>query len=106
MSLTQPFSRVKRQSCTDMAKIVGLNGKPLEGHAPKNFRDPVATLRTIANEVEAGKWGEVGCVGVVLLGDTMEVWGAGVDSEGPSTGMLLQAGALRLLKMLEGHGRE
>lgn len=70
-----------------------------------NFRDPAATLRVIANEIEAGKYGGVGCVGVVILGNTMEVFGAGIDSEGPSVGMLLHAGFMRLSKSLEEHGK-
>jgi hypothetical protein len=71
-----------------------------------NFRDPVATLRKIADEIEAGQYGEVGCVSVALLGDTMEVFGAGVDSEAPSVAMLLHAGFMRLAGSLERHGRD
>lgn len=70
-----------------------------------NFRDPVATLRKIADEIEAGDFGEIGCVGVVLLGDSMEVFGFGPDSEAPSVALLLHAGFLRLSKSLEEHGR-
>jgi hypothetical protein len=71
-----------------------------------NYRDPVATLREIAQDIEAGRYGEVGCVGVVLLGDTMEVFGMGSDSEAPSVGLLLHAGFMRLSSSLESHGRE
>jgi hypothetical protein len=71
-----------------------------------NFRDAAATLRQIADEIEAGEYGEVGCVGVALLGDTMEVFGAGPDSEAPAVAMLLHAGFLRLSRALEEHGRE
>lgn len=70
-----------------------------------NFRDPVATLRVIADEIEAGHYGPVGSVGVVLLGNTMEVFGLGVDSEAPSIALLLHAGFLRLSKSLEEHGK-
>ena len=69
-----------------------------------NYRDPVATLRSIASDIEAGKYGDVGSVGVVLLGDTMEVFGMGKDSEAPSVGLLLHAGFLRLSKAIEEHG--
>jgi hypothetical protein len=72
---------------------------------PSNFRDPVATLRVIADEIEAGKYGEVGSAALVLLGDTMEVFGMGVDSEAPSTALLLHAGFLRLSRSIEEHGR-
>lgn len=70
-----------------------------------NYRDPVAALRRIADEIERGEYGEVGCVGVVVLGDTMEVFGAGEDSEGPSVALLLHAGFMRLSKSIEQHGK-
>jgi hypothetical protein len=70
-----------------------------------NFRDPVATLRVIADQIEAGKYGEVGCVAVALLGDTLEVFGAGEDSEWPSVAITLHAAFLRLSKQIEEHGR-
>lgn len=72
---------------------------------PSNFRDPVATLRRIADKLEAGEYGAVGTVGVVVLGDTMEVFGAGEDSEPPSVAILLHAGFMRLAGALEQHGR-
>lgn len=69
-----------------------------------NVRDPVSTLRKIADEMEAGTYGAVGCVAVVVLADTMEVFSAGPDSDGPSCAVLLQAGALRIVKAIEQHG--
>lgn len=71
-----------------------------------NMRDPVATLRKIADRIEAGDFGRVGCLGLVLLGDTMEVFGAGEDSEGPSVGILLHAGFTRISNAIESHGRD
>lgn len=70
-----------------------------------NSRDPVATLRVIADAIEAGKYGPVGSVALVLMGDTTEVFGMGDDATGPSIASLLYAGFLRLVKPLEGHGR-
>lgn len=70
-----------------------------------NFRDPVATLRKIADEIESGNYGEIGTVGVVLLGNTMEVFGFGADSEAPSVALLLHAGFMRLSKSIEEHGQ-
>lgn len=70
-----------------------------------NFRDPVATLRNIADALEQGEYGDVGCVAVALLGDTMEVFGAGPDSEGPSVALLLHAGFMRLSQAVEEHGK-
>lgn len=71
-----------------------------------NLRDPAATLRKIADAIEAGEYGEVGCIAIALLGNEMEVFSAGPDSDGPSAAVLLQAGALRIVKTIESHGRE
>lgn len=50
-----------------------------------NFRDPVATLRVIADEIEAGKHGVIGIVAIALRGDTdledVSVFGTGPESE-------------------------
>lgn len=70
-----------------------------------NFRDPSATLRVIADEIDAGKYGDVGSVGLVLLGDTFEVFGMGKDSEGPSIALMLHAGFMRLSGAIEEHGK-
>lgn len=72
---------------------------------PSNFRDPAATLRVIADEIESGKHGEVGCVGVAVLGKTMEIFGLGPDSEAPSVGLLFHAAFMRMSKAVEEHGR-
>lgn len=69
-----------------------------------NYRDPVAMLRKLADDVEAGTYGDVGCVGIALLGDQLEVFGFGPDSEAPSVGMVLQAGALKLTMPFLHHG--
>ena len=71
-----------------------------------NFRDPVATLRLIADRIGAGDYGRVGSLGLVLLGDKMEVFGAGPDSEAPSVALLLHAGFLRLSKAIEEYDDE
>lgn len=70
-----------------------------------NFRDPVATLRNIADEIEAGKYGEVGCIGIAVLGDRLEVFGAGPDSEGPAVAVTLHAGFMKLTRAIEEHGQ-
>jgi hypothetical protein len=70
-----------------------------------NFRDPVSTLREIANQIERGDRGQIGCIAMVIMGDTVEVLGIGPDSEVSSCAALLQAGNLRLVKMIERHGR-
>lgn len=70
-----------------------------------NFRDPAATLRNIADQIESGKFGNVGCVALCLLGDTFEVFGMGADSEAPSVALMLHAGFMRLSGAIEGHGK-
>lgn len=72
---------------------------------PSNFRDPAATLRVIADEIEAGKYGAVSTVGVALLGDTLEVFGMGQDSDGCSVALVLHAGFSRISREIEAHGR-
>lgn len=69
-----------------------------------NLRDPVATLRKIAAEIEAGDYGEVGSAALVLLGDKMEVFAMGPDSEAPSIALMLHAGFMRLSLAIEEHG--
>ena len=71
-----------------------------------NFRQPAATLRVIADEIEAGKHGEVTQVAIVLLGDTCEVFGAGPDADGSTIATLLQAGASRMINAVAQHGRD
>lgn len=70
-----------------------------------NFRDPVATLRVIADEIEAGKYGKVSCIGISLLGDKLSVFGAGPDSDGSSVGMVLQAGFQEMVRAIQEHGK-
>lgn len=71
-----------------------------------NFRDPVAALRTLADRIEAGEYGDVGCVAVAVLGDTMEIHGCGPDSEAPSVALLFHAAFMRLSRSVEAHGRD
>lgn len=72
---------------------------------PSNFRDPVATLRKLADDIEAGVYGPVGCVGAVVLADQMHVFGMGPDSEAPSVALLLHAGFMDMSRALADHGR-
>lgn len=70
------------------------------------IRDPATCLRNIAAEIEAGKWGEIGTLAVAVFGDTLEVFGAGPDSAGPTIALVFQAAALRFASEIELHGRE
>jgi len=69
-----------------------------------NYRDTVTTLRLIADQIEAGKYGAVGCCGIVLLGDKLEVFGMGPDSDGAAVQTVLSAGAYQLMKEVAEHG--
>ena len=71
----------------------------------ENYRNPVSMLRAVADEIEAGDFGGVGTIGVVLLGDTLEVFGGGVEGDTKAVGMLLHAGFLRLSRSIEEHGK-
>lgn len=69
------------------------------------YRDPVKALRNLADDIDAGKFGEVGSCGVVIFGDTMEVFGSGVDSDGPTIALLFSAAAHRFASEIEAHGK-
>lgn len=71
-----------------------------------NFRDPVKTLRVIADQIEAGKFGDVMQVAIVVLGDTCEIFATGVEASACETAILLQAGAHRMIEAVAKQGRE
>lgn len=70
-----------------------------------NFRDAVTTLRLIADRIEGGDYGEVGCCALVVLGDALNVFGMGPDSEGPSVHYLLCSGAASMVQAALDHGK-
>lgn len=72
---------------------------------PSNYRDPVAGLRAIADEIEQGVFGGVSNVAVVVLGDEMHVHGLGAESDAPAIALLLHAGFMRLSRAVEEAGR-
>ena len=62
-----------------------------------NLLNVPATLREIANDIEAGEFGKAsGCV-VVLDADTLEVFYCGTGEAGPNAHLLLHAGAAKML---------
>jgi hypothetical protein len=71
-----------------------------------NFRQPAATLRVIADEIEAGQYGAVGEVAIALLGTRLEVFCAGPNADATSAACLLQAGANKLIAAIVGHGAD
>lgn len=68
-------------------------------------RDPVAMLRDVADAIERGDHGEVGTLGIVVMGNTVEVFGAGVDYAACSVALLLHAGFQRMSTAIAEHGR-
>lgn len=70
------------------------------------YREPATCLRNIADAIEAGDYGEVGTVAVAVFGDTLEVFGGGPDSAGPTCALVFRAAALRFEREIEEHGRE
>ena len=70
---------------------------------PPDYRDPVRMLRNLADDIEAGVFGDVGCVAVAALGSAgLEVFGGGRDSTRAMVALSLQAGANRLTNALVG----
>jgi hypothetical protein len=69
------------------------------------LHDVPAKLRKIAEDVENNVYGPVGCCGVVVMGDQINTFGMGPDSEGPSVAMVLYAGFMQLARMIEDHGK-
>lgn len=67
--------------------------------------DVSAHLRKLADRIDAGEYGEVGCCAVALLGDELAVFGYGPDSAGPSTACTLHAGFLQLQQAMLEHGK-
>lgn len=70
-----------------------------------NLRDPASTLRIIADEIASGKFGEVSCVGLTLMGDKLEIFGMGPESDSPQVAMLFQAAIQRFAKTIEEYGK-
>jgi hypothetical protein len=69
-----------------------------------NITDIVASIRELADDIEAGLYGDVTAFGAALLGDKMEVFGFGGEGA-PSIGLLLHAGFMRISASLERHGQ-
>ena len=91
-----------------MAEVVTLEGNPFTPETmPEKpiLRDPANQLREIANGIEKGEWGPVGTFGLVIMGNTTEVFGGGEKFDLGDIVMLFHAGIMRLTKEVEGHGR-
>lgn len=73
---------------------------------PSAILQPTTMLRKLADDIDAGRYGEVGCVAVAMLADRLEVFAGGLDSDGPSAANVLHAGFLKLNMQLLDHGDE
>lgn len=58
--------------------------------------DVPAKLRELADEIEQGVYGEVGCCAVALLGNEFAIFGFGSDSRATSAHCLFHAAAVKL----------
>jgi len=68
-----------------------------------NFRDPASTLRKIADQIDRNELGPVSCVGIVVMANELNVYGAGPDADAPSIGLSLHAGFMKMSQMLLDH---
>jgi len=71
-----------------------------------DYRDPVKALRNLADQIEAGDFGEVTSCAVATFGDSLEVFGSGIDSDGPTIALMFQAAAHRFARELEATGQD
>lgn len=72
---------------------------------PPEYRNVVTALRNLADDIEAGHFGEITSCGVVTFGDTLEIFGSGSDASGPTIALLFQAARQRFAQEIEQFGR-
>ena len=71
---------------------------------PPPYKEPVTMLRNLANDIEKGKYGEVTCIAIATFGDDgLQVFGGGIDSEGPVVAMMFQSASMKLCQSLVDH---
>jgi hypothetical protein len=65
----------------------------------RNFRDPASTLRAIADDIEAGRYGDVEEVAIAMnAADTVEVFATGPHSDAGTACLLFTAAIHRLVR--------
>lgn len=78
-----------------------------EQHAPvttiyaSNFRDVSATLRHIADQIDAGEWGVITDAALVLRAGRCEVFGFGPKAQASRSIATLEAGKAMLVRSIE-----
>lgn len=71
-----------------------------------SLRDIPATLRNIADSIEAGEYGQAHGCAVVLDADLTEVFYTGTGEAGPNAHLLLSVGAAKMVQaVLDAKGR-
>lgn len=70
-----------------------------------DYKNPVMMLRNLADEIEAGVFGEVNSIAIVTFGDGLNIFGGGCDSEAPTIALLCQAASHRFAKEIEEFGQ-
>lgn len=67
-----------------------------------NYRDPASTLRVIADEIEAGGYGEVLECTLIMKADSLEIFGMGRNSDAGTTCLHLAAAMQKLVAPIVG----
>lgn len=79
-----------------MAEVVDLEGRPVD-ISPPNFKDPVKLLRNLADDIEAGRYGDVETIVVATAGsEGYETFGGGKDSDMHACAFLFAAASQRI----------
>jgi hypothetical protein len=61
-------------------------------------------LRNLADDIENGKYGAVNSIAIATFGDDgLQVFGGGIDSEGPVVAMLFQSASMKMCQSLVDH---
>lgn len=72
---------------------------------PPDYRDAVKMLRNLADDIEAGEFGEVTSIALVRFGDEgLQIHAGGRDADGATASLMLLAGANRLSQTLIEYG--
>ena len=72
---------------------------------PPDYRDAVKMLRNLADDIEAGEFGEVNSIALVRFGDDgLHVHAGGRDSDAGTAMLLLMSGVNKLTGPLLEHG--
>lgn len=70
-----------------------------------DYKNPVTMLRNLADQIEAGEFGEVNTIAIATFGQSLEIFGGGSDSEAPTVALLFNAAAMRFAREIEEYGR-